>query len=75
MENQIEIYTTKENITEVRVLFQKETIWLNQAQLAELFDKDRTVILKHIRNIFKEGELDEKVVCANFANTIQHGVV
>ncbi len=75
MENQIEIYTTKENITEVRVLFQKETIWLNQAQLAELFDKDRTVISKHIRNIFKEGELNEKVVCAKFAHTTQHGAV
>ena len=72
MVSQIEIYTTKENITEVRVLFQKESIWLNQAQLAELFDKDRTVISKHIRNLFIEGELEEKVVCANFAHTTLH---
>lgn len=75
MLNQIEIFTTKEKITEVRLLFKKESIWLYQIQLAELFYKDIKVILKHIRNIFKEGELDKKVVCANFANTIQHGVV
>ncbi|QBN17809.1 hypothetical protein [Flavobacterium nackdongense] len=72
---EIEIYKTKENTTEVRVLFQKETVWLNQAQLAELFEKDRTVVSKHIRNIFKEGELEEKVVCAKFAHTTQHGAV
>lgn len=75
MENQIEIYKTITNTTEVRVTFQKETVWLTQVQLATLFQKDRTVISKHIRNIFKEGELEEKVVCAKFAHTTQHGAV
>ncbi len=75
MENQIEIYKTITNTTEVRVTFQKETVWLTQVQLAALFQKDRTVISKHIRNIFKEGELEEKVVCAKFAHTTQHGAV
>jgi hypothetical protein len=48
---------------------------LTQAQVAQLFQKDRTVIGRHIRNVFKEGELDEKVVCANFAHTTQHGAI
>jgi hypothetical protein len=75
MENQIEIYTTAENTTEFRVRFEQETVWLTQAQLADLFHKDRSVISKHIQNIFKMGELDETVVCANFAHTTQHVVI
>jgi hypothetical protein len=50
-------------------------VWLSQAQMAELFNRERTVIGKHIRSIFTEGELDEKVVCANFAHTTQHGAM
>jgi prophage maintenance system killer protein len=75
VDNQIEIYKSLGNTTEVRVVFQDETVWLSQAQLAELFKKDRTVISKHISNIFKENELDEEVVCANFAHTTQHGAI
>ncbi|MEA2091721.1 MAG: virulence protein [Campylobacterota bacterium] len=44
----------------IDVFFQDETLWLTQKQLAELFDKDRSVITKHINNVFKEGELEEK---------------
>ncbi len=43
--------------------------------MSELFERDRTVITKHISNIFKEGELDEKLVCANFAHTTRHGAI
>ena len=43
--------------------------------MAELFGVDRSVISKHLKNIFETEELDEKVVCANFALTIQHGVI
>ena len=75
MENQIEIYKSLDNAIELQVNLDNDTVWLNQAQLAELFKKDRTVISKHIRNIFKEGELEEKVVCAKFAHTTQHGAV
>jgi len=53
----------------------EETVWLTQKQMADLFDRDRTVILKHINNIFTEGELDEKVVCAFFAHTTSHGAI
>ena len=59
MENKIEIYQTKEGETAIEVLFENDTVWLTQQQMAELFSKDRTVITKHINNIFKEGELDE----------------
>ncbi|MDB8910614.1 virulence protein RhuM/Fic/DOC family protein [Parabacteroides merdae] len=55
------------------VKFQDETVWLSQAQMAELFQKDRTIIGRHINNIFKEGELEESLVCAKFAHTKDYG--
>ncbi len=58
---------------EVRV--DNETVWLTQAQMAKLFKRERSVIAKHIKNVFKEGELDSKVVCANFAHTTPHGAI
>jgi hypothetical protein len=73
MSKKIEIYQTKDGITSVEVTFDKETVWLNQVQLSQLFGRDRTVIGRHIGNIFKEGELQEEMVCADFAHTIQHG--
>ena len=51
---------------EVRV--ENETVWLTQAQMAELFQKDRTIVGRHIRNIYKEGELEKSITCANFAH-------
>ena len=48
---------------------QNETIWLTQQKIADLFGVDRTVATKHIGNIFKSSELDEQLVCANFAHT------
>ena len=75
MENQIVIYQTDNGQTAIDVRLENDTVWLTQAQMAELFQKDRTVIGRHIRNVFKEGELDEKVVCANFAHTTQHGAI
>lgn len=58
--NEIIIYQTPDNQTQIDVKFENETVWLTQSQLAELFRRDRTVITKHINNIFEEGELDEK---------------
>ena len=52
-----------------------ETIWATQAQIAQLFGVDRTVVGRHIRNIFNSGELDEAVVCAKNAHTSQHGAI
>ena len=58
--NQIIIYQTEDGLTKIDVTMENETVWLNQEQMAELFQRDRTVITKHIGNVFKEGELDEK---------------
>ena len=71
--SQIIIYQTENGETKLDVRFQDETVWLSQAQMAELFQKDRTVIGRHINNIFKEGELEESLVCAKFAHTKDYG--
>lgn len=75
LNNQIVIYQSEDGSTQLDVKLEGETVWLSQAQMSELFGKDRTVIGRHIRNIFKEGELDEKVVCAKNAHTTQHGAI
>ena len=66
-DNQIIIYQTADNQTQIDVRMENDTVWLTQVQMADLFQKDRTVISRHIRNVFKEGELDESLVCAKFA--------
>jgi len=71
----IEIYHSSDGQTEIEVTFDNETVWLNQEQLSQLFERDRTVIGRHIRSIFSEGELVEEVVCADFAQTTQHGAI
>ncbi|MDE6513964.1 MAG: virulence protein RhuM/Fic/DOC family protein [Muribaculaceae bacterium] len=71
--NDIIIYQTVDGETNIDVTFQNETVWLSQAQMAELFQKDRTVIGRHINNIFKEGELEESLVCAKFAHAKDYG--
>lgn len=73
MENQIEIFKTKDNQAEVVVKFEGDSVWLTQEQMALLFEKGRTTITEHIQNLFKEGELDEGVVCRKFRHTTQHG--
>lgn len=73
MKNQIEIYTTKDKETAVEVRFDRETVWLNRNQLSLLFGRDVKTIGKHVNNVFKEGELDEKSVVANFATTASDG--
>jgi prophage maintenance system killer protein len=75
MESKIEIFQSKDNQAEIAVRFDEDTVWLNQAQMAELFDRNRVAITQHIGNIFKEGELDEKVVCKESLQTTQHGAI
>jgi hypothetical protein len=77
VENQGEIiiYQTEDGLTKIDVNLQDETIWLTQEQLAELFQRDKSTISRHIKNIFEEGELDEKVVVADFATTTRHGAL
>lgn len=57
----------------VSVRLEGETLWLTQDRMAELFGRDRSVITKHLRNIFKDGELSQDSVCANFAHTAADG--
>ncbi len=54
------IYQSEDGKIKTDVRFKNETVWLSQAQMCELFGRERSVITKHIRNIFEEGELDEK---------------
>ena len=65
-ENQIVVYQPNETVR-LDVRLENETVWLTQDQMAQLFDRNRTVIGRHIRSIFSEGELNESLVCAKFA--------
>jgi hypothetical protein len=73
--NEILLYTTPNGKVKVEIYLQNETIWLTQQKIADLFGVDRTVVTKHIGNIFKSDELNEQVVCAKFAHTTQHGAI
>ena len=64
-----------DSTVQLEVRLEQETVWLSQAQMAQLFQRDRTVIGRHIKNIFEEGELDPSVVCAKFAHTTPHGAI
>ena len=73
--SEIILYRDAEKQIQIEVKLDGETVWLSQEQISELFERDRTVITRHLRNVFKEGELDEQVVCANFAHTTKHGAI
>lgn len=64
----IVIYQTEDGNTAIDVRLENETVWLSQAQMSQLFKKDRTVIARHIANVYKEGELDAETTCAKFAH-------
>ena len=67
------LYQTEDGKTRIEVRLQGETVWLSLNQMAELFHRDKSVISRHIRNIFEEGELPSKGVIANFATTASDG--
>ncbi len=69
------LFKTADGKVNIDVYFHDETLCLTRKLISELFQKDRSVISKHLKNIFTEGELDEQVVCAKFALTTQHGAV
>lgn len=73
MKNEIIIFENQNVKLEVNM--KDETVWLSLEQMGELFGRDRTVITRHINNIFNDKELDEKEVCAKFAHTTQHGSI
>ena len=65
------IYENLEGKINIDVKLEDETVWLTQEQMAMLFKKARTTIFEHIKNIFKEGELNAEVVCREFRHTTQ----
>ena len=73
--SKIILYQTQESDITIDVLVENDTVWLSQSQMGMLFDRNRTVINRHIRNVFDEGELDEAVSCANFAHDTAHGAM
>jgi hypothetical protein len=73
--NEVENITFKDGELELKVALEKESVWLNRHQIATLFDRDVKTIGKHINNVFKEGELEKKLVVANFATTTKHGAI
>jgi len=72
-DNQITVYHTPEGGINIEVLYANENIWLPQKRIAELFDVDRSVVTKHLKNIFSGNELEEDSVCAKFAHTAEDG--
>ncbi|HKK09908.1 MAG TPA: RhuM family protein [Bacteroidales bacterium] len=69
------IYQSHDGNIKIDVRLQEETVWLTQAQMGQLFGKDKRTISEHIRNIFNEGELDKNMVVRKFRTTTQHGAI
>ena len=67
------IYQTEDGKTKIDVHMENETVWLSLDQMAGLFQRDKSTISKHIKNIFAEGELTREAVVANFATTATDG--
>ncbi|WP_410678064.1 RhuM family protein [Avibacterium paragallinarum] len=73
MQNQIEIYQSQDGSTQVEVQFNQDTVWLSLQQMADIFGRDKSVISRHLRNIFNEGELIKNSVVAKNATTASDG--
>ena len=67
------IYTTADGLTKIETTFDGDTVWLSTDQMAELFQRDKSTISRHIKNIFLEGELQREAVVAKFATTASDG--
>ena len=73
MNTDIIIYTTEDGLSKVETTFDNDTVWLSLEQMSELFQRDKSTISRHIRNVFDEGELDRNSVVAKFATTASDG--
>ena len=74
-DSNIIMYTTEDGLTKIETTFENDTVWLSIDQMAELFQRDKSVIGKHVRNIFREGELVKESVWAKFAYTASDGKI
>jgi len=70
---EIIIYQSGQDAPSIQVLLENDTLWLDQYQISELFETDRTSIVRHIRNIFRTSELDENATCAKNTQVQQEG--
>lgn len=73
MQGEIVIYQSEDGNTKIDVRFVDETVWLTQAQMADLFQSSRTNIVEHIQHIYEEGELDESSTCRKFRQVRTEG--
>ena len=73
IKNQIEIYQANDGSTQINVQLEQDTVWLTQAQMAELFGKGRTTITEHIQNVFSENELVQEATCRTFRQVRTEG--
>ena len=67
------MYTTEDGLTKIEATFVNDTVWLSMEQMSELFQRDKSTISRHIKNIFAEGELNRESVVAKFATTASDG--
>lgn len=74
-DQQVKIFESNDGQANLEVALKNDNVWLSQQQMVQLFDRERSVISKHINNVFKEGELERKAVCAKFAHTAADGKV
>ena len=75
MVKEIAIFKTDSEDINVEVIFEDETVWLTQEQMAQMFEKAKSTINEHIKHIFEEGELDKSEVIRNFRITTKHGAI
>lgn len=73
MSNKVVLYQSADGEASLDVRLEKETVWLNLNQVAELFGRDKSVVSRHVNNVFREGELARDSVVANFATTAADG--
>jgi hypothetical protein len=73
MSDKIIIYTDQDELVNLTITLEKDTLWLNLNQIAELFQRDKSVISKHLKNIFEEEELVQEATVANFATVQTEG--
>ncbi|MGN0854880.1 MAG: cell filamentation protein Fic [Kiritimatiellia bacterium] len=73
--NEIVLFQAEDGAVSLPVKTGADTVWLTQTQMAMLFDKDKSVIFRHVKNAIKEGEIDPEVTIAKFAQVTPHGAI
>ena len=71
--SEIIIYQSEDGLTHIDVKIDNDTVWLTLDQMAALFDRDKSTVSRHIKNVFDEGELERESVVAKFATTAADG--